>query len=168
MGSEVEENTKPKSVPALQPWSPPAERVPPSWITAAKKGCAQCHGRLRIPPAGPPLSNGPNVGGYLCGDCWTLYWDEYPKGLADADSRRYVAEEAKRIQLRRKASVLFQDGQSKVYISSRGTVVFEIKSNAELAINEYDAEKLALLVKAVNEVAGRKELAVRALTQTST
>lgn len=157
----MEENAKATSVAAPQPWSPPAESVPLSWVMAAKKGCAQCHGRLRIPPAGPPFSQGPNVGCYLCRDCWTLYWDEHPKSLADDDSRRYVAEEAKRIRLRRQAAVLFQDGQSTVYLSSRGTVVFDIKSTADLAPNEYDAGKLALLVKAVNEIAERKELAVR-------
>lgn len=151
------EAPKPPNPPVQQPWSPPQEAVPPAWIMAAKKGCGQCLGRLRIPPAAPPFSQGPNVGRYLCSDCWTLSWDEHPENLADQESRRYVAEDAARIRLRRKASVLFQEGLSTVYKSSRGTIVFDIRSKSELAPNEYDAEKLAILVKAVNEISGKRE-----------
>lgn len=144
--------------PPLQPWNPPQESVPPAWIMAAKKGCAQCMGRLRVPPAAPPFSGGPNVGRYLCMDCWTLYWDEHPENLADADSRRYVAEEARRIRLRRQASVLFQEGPSRIYLSSRGTLILDLHSKAELAPNEFDAEKLALLGRAIAAVSARKEM----------
>lgn len=141
--------------PHLQPWNPPQEAVPPAWIMAAKRGCALCLGRLRVPPAGPPFSQGPNVGRYLCADCWTLYWNEHPEHLADEETRRYVADEARRITLRRQAAVLFEEEGGRAYRTTRGTVVFEIKCPDGMAPNEFDAARLEVLAKAVEAVTKR-------------
>jgi len=139
-------------VPEEKPKTPPPDQIPPSHIMAAKKGCAQCCGRLRIPPAGPPFSGGPHVGRYLCADCWTLYYAEHPEHLADDDTKAFVADEARKIQLRRQASVLFEEGPIRVFMSPRGTVVFEIKSNPDLAPLEFDSAKLTWLAKAVTAI----------------
>lgn len=128
---------------------PIQEPVSPAHVMAAKKGCAQCCGRVRVPPAGPPFSAGPNVGRYLCADCWTLYYAEHPEHLADEDTKKYIAEEVRRINLRRQASVLYEEGKNKVYMSARKTLVFEIHGNPELAPLEFDAAKLAWFTKAL-------------------
>ena len=138
---------------AGQPWS---EQIPTHWIMAAKKGCSQCHGRIKLPPKGPPFSQGPHAGRYLCMDCWTLVWNLDPQGLADPDTRKYIAGEAARIELRRKASILFQEGDIKVYKSSRGTFVLDILDKPELAANEFTQDRLAVLLRAINAVTGAK------------
>lgn len=144
--------------PALQPSNvqPWAEQIPVSWIMSAKKGCSQCHGKIRIPPKAPPFAQGPHVGRYLCMDCWVLNWSMDPGALADEDTRKFVAGEAARIQLRRKAAVLFQDGDLKIYQTNRGTLVFDIPAKAELAPNEFDKARLEALLKAVNAVSEKK------------
>jgi len=136
----VEEKPKSPGIP---------DPVPPAYVMAAKKGCAQCCGRLRIPPAGPPFSGGPNVGRYLCADCWTLYYTEHTEHLADEDTKKFIAEEARKIFLRRQASVLYEDGPNKVYMSARGTMVFETHMDGNLAPLEFDARKLAWFMKAI-------------------
>jgi len=128
---------------------PVHEPVNPAHVMAAKKGCAQCCGRLRVPPAGPPFSGGPNVGRYLCADCWTLYYAEHPEHLSDEDTKKYIAEEARRIKLRRQASVLYEDSRIKVYMSARKTMVFEFHGSQDLAPLEFDADKLACFMKAI-------------------
>lgn len=147
--------------PPLQPWNPPAETVPPAWIMAAKKGCGMCHGRLRVPPAAAPFAQGPNIGRYFCLDCWTLVWKSTPQDLADDQTRRFVNEESNRILLKRQASVIFQEGDSRVYLSSRGTLVFDIRSKADLAPNEYDAAKIELLLRAINAIEEKKVEMIR-------
>ena len=122
---------------------------------AARLGCPQCQGPIRMPPAGDPFSQGPNRGRYLCADCWTLYWDEHPEDLADDKSREYVREEAKQIRLKRGAEVLYEEGQSRVYLSSRGTIVFDIRSAVKTAENEFDPERFQMLVRAVKAVDGK-------------
>lgn len=122
---------------------------------AAKLGCAQCQGPIRVPPAGDPFSQGPYRGRYLCADCWTLYWDEHPEDLADDASRQYVREEAKQIRLKRGAEVLYEEGQNRVYLSNRGTLVFDIRSAVQTAENEFDPERFQLLVRAVKAVSGK-------------
>lgn len=131
---------------------PKPDQTPPAHIMAAKKGCVQCCGRLRIPPAGPPFSGGPHVGRYLCADCWTLYYAAHPESLADDDTKAFITDEARKILLRRQASVLFEEGPIRVFMSPRGTVVFEIKGSPDLAPFEFDSEKLAWLTKAVTAI----------------
>lgn len=135
---------------AEQPRPPPTqEPVPPAHVMAAKKGCALCCGRIRVPPAGPPFQAGPYVGRYLCADCWTLYYEKNPGDLSDEDTKKFVSEESKRIGLRRQASVVYEDGPNRVYVSARKTLVFEIHLNPDLAPLEFDAAKLAWLIKAL-------------------
>jgi hypothetical protein len=126
-------------------------------IIAAKRGCCDCGGPVRIPPVGPPFSSGPHKGRYRCGDCWTLYWNEHPEDLADDESRRYVSEEADRIltKLRRQPETLYQEGRNRIFLSRRGTLVFEIFSSVQLAHNEYDPERLNNLVRALVGVSGK-------------
>lgn len=141
----------PPMAPSPQPWV--EQQVPTAWVMAAKKGCGQCHGRIKLPPKAPPFAQGPNVGVYLCLECWVLVWKDSPSSLADSDTRKYVAAEAARILLKRQASVLFQDGEAKVYRSSRGTLVFELPGKNDLAANEFDSDRLAALIKAVSAIA---------------
>jgi len=129
--------------------APFPEPIPPAYVMAAKKGCALCCGRIRVPPAGPPFQTGPYIGRYLCSDCWTLYYEKNPGDLADEDTKKFVVEEARRISLRRQASVIYEDGPNKVYVSARKTLVFEIHLNPDLAPLEFDAAKLAWFVKAL-------------------
>lgn len=125
------------------------EPVPPEHILAAKKGCAQCYGRVRIPPAGAPFPSGLFAGRYLCADCWTLIYEQNPDYLADESTKKFIMEEAQRIRLRRKASILYEEGPNKVFMSARGTLVVEIKSAQELAPLEFDSQKLAWFMKAL-------------------
>jgi len=122
---------------------------------AARLGCPQCQGPIRVPPAGDPFSQGPNRGRYLCAECWTLYWDEHPEDLADEESRQYVREEAKQIRLKRGAELLFEEGRNRVYLSNRGTLVFDIKSAVPTAENEYDPERFQLLARALRAISGK-------------
>ena len=88
-------------------------------------------------------------------DCWTLYWDEHPEHLADEDSRRYNAAQAVEIRLRRGAEVLFEEGENRVLLTHRGTLVFNIAHNQEHGLSEYDPERFGLLVRAVQGVNGK-------------
>lgn len=124
-------------------------------IFAARMGCAQCGAAVRVPPAGDPFSEGPYRGRYWCAECWTLYWDEHPDHLADQESRQYVAEEAKQIRLKRGAQVLFEEGQSRVYLSKNGRLIFDIRSAREHAHNEYDVERFKALARAVKAIEGK-------------
>ena len=122
-------------------------------IGAARKGCAICAGALRIPPAGDPFSQGPYCGRYLCADCWTLYWAEHPEDLADEESRQYVREEARQIRLKRGAELLFEEGTNRVYLSPRGTLVFDVHGCVETAPNEFDPERFQFVMKAFKTIA---------------
>lgn len=121
-------------------------------IQAARMGCGICAAAVRIPPAGEPFSRGPYVGRYWCGDCWTLYWDEHPEHLADEESRVYVREDARRIRLKRGSELLYEEGENRVYRTAKGTVVFDFRTSKELALNEYDPARLAVLVKALKAI----------------
>lgn len=124
-------------------------------ISAARLGCAQCGGAVRVPPAGDPFSGGPFRGRYWCAECWCLYWDEHPEHLADEESRQYVREEAVQIRLKRGAEILFEEGPSRVYLSKKGTLLFDIRSAVELTPNEFDADRFKTFMKAAHAIAGR-------------
>lgn len=121
-------------------------------LHAARLGCGICGGAVRTPPAGDPFSKGPYIGRFWCGSCWTLYWDENPGHLADEESRQYVAHEAKRIRLSRGSIVLFEEGEDRVYKTSKGTVVFDFRTSKELGLNEYDPVRLGILLKALKSI----------------
>jgi|FLYN01.1.fsa_nt_gi hypothetical protein len=141
-------------------------------INAARRGCALCGGKVRLPPAGPPFPQGPYVGRYWCSECWILYWDEHPEELSDEESRNHVALQARKIRIRRAheervrrmqgvdlggAEILFEEGEHRAFLTSRGTVVFSLgyPPGATLAPDEYDRERLALLGRALRAVEAR-------------
>lgn len=124
-------------------------------MTAARKGCAECGGPVRVPPAGDPFSTGPFIGRYRCADCWTLYWAQHPDDLADEETYEYVCDQAAQIQVKRGSEILFQDGANRVYLSYRGTLVFDIRPSAEHAQNEYDPDRFNELVRAIKAVSGK-------------
>jgi hypothetical protein len=131
----------------------------PQWmavkIACAKKGCAMCGGLVRNPPAGDPFSEGPYKGRYFCAECWTLFWDEHPSHLADEESRRYVAEEARQIRLRRGAEILYEEAQARVYLSPRGTLIFDIRSAGTLEPNEFDPSRFQTMMRALQAISGK-------------
>lgn len=121
-------------------------------ISAAKKGCAQCGGPIRIPPSGDPFSSGGWRGRYLCADCWTLWWDEHPEDLADGASREYVSGQARHIRLRRGSELLFEENESRVFLTERGTLLFALKAQDGCAPDEFDPARFDLLLRALRAV----------------
>lgn len=128
-------------------------------VNAAKLGCSICGAPpKRLPPAGDPFPSGPYQGRYWCGDCWTLYYDEHTEHLSDADTRQYVAEEAKKIRfdrLRNGAELVYEDGESRVFLTERGTMLFDIQSTVALQPTEFDPERFIALMKAIQAVRGK-------------
>lgn len=123
-------------------------------IKAAQLGCAICEAPFpaRNPQPGEPFSGGPYRGRYWCMACWTLYWAEHPECFCDEESRKFNAQEAKAIRIKRGAEVLYEDGDSRVYLTPRGTVLFDIKSAVALGENEFDPERLSALAKAITAI----------------
>jgi len=131
-------------------------------VNAGKLGCPICHGAIRCPagraPAGDPFSAGPYQGRYWCADCWTLYYDEHTEHLADADTREFVSDEAKKIRLdrlRQGAEMIYEDGENRAFLTERGTILFDLKSSVPLQPSEFDPERFAALLKAVQAVKGK-------------
>lgn len=124
-------------------------------VQAAMLGCAQCGDRLRVPPAGDPFSGGPWRGRYLCADCWTLYYSEHPEHLADQPTVEFVRKEAEEIRLKRAtkdAEIVFEEGKSRAYLTSNGTVAFQIERHEGLAVLEFDVNRFRLLVLAIRSI----------------
>jgi len=121
-------------------------------VFAARLGCGICKGRVRETPTGDPFSKGPYVGRYWCTDCWTLYWDEHPDHLADDESRKYVRREATIIKLKRGSQVLFEQGDDRVFRTAKGTIVFDFRTSKELAPNEFDSARMAVLLQALKAI----------------
>lgn len=122
---------------------------------AAALGCALCEGPIRLPPAGPPFSGGPNQGRYFCDDCWTLYYADHPEHLADRATVDWVRKKSDEIRLRRakaKGEILFDDGDTKAILTDRGTIVLEVTSHAGLASHEYDPDRFLRLARAIQGV----------------
>lgn len=124
-------------------------------VEAARLGCGQCGSAIKERPAGDPFSGGPYRGRYWCPDCWTLYYDQHQEHFADAESRSYNHEEAIRIREKRASEVLYKDGDNRVYLTERGTIMFELKSSVPLAPNEFDPERFAGLLKSLQAIAGK-------------
>lgn len=121
-------------------------------IAAAGLGCGICGGLIRTPPSSDPFSQGPYRGRYWCVDCWTLYWDEHPEHLADASSRRYNAEEAAKIRKNRGWEVLFEDGENRVYLTERGTIIILLEPKEGFGIGEYHPEQFQTLLRMIREL----------------
>lgn len=118
-------------------------------IQAARLGCGMCRSPIPIRAASDPFSKGPFIGRFWCMDCWTLYWDEHPEHLADEESRAYVREDAKRIRLRRGSKLVYEEGNDRVFRTAKGTLVFDLRTSRELAPNEFDPARLAVLERAL-------------------
>jgi len=121
-------------------------------LNAAKKGCAQCGGPVRIPPSGDPFSSGAHRGRYLCYDCWILHWYEHPEELADAHSREYVVQQTSLILAKRGSEILFEEEGGRVFLTDRGTLLVLLKPSHGCAADEFDPERFQLLVRAMAAV----------------
>lgn len=121
-----------------------ARRAPVSLL------CAQCGVQMTRDPAATPFKTGPWKGGFLCKDCWVLYWDEHPELIADASSRGWVAQQARSIRLKRVgggAELLFEEGPNRAYLTERGTVIVDIERLQFGGPDEYDPARFAILMK---------------------
>lgn len=127
-------------------------------VNSAKMGCAICKAPIRIPPAGDPFPGGPYQGRYWCQDCWTIYYDEHPQHLADVETRQYIAEEAKAIKLarlRHGAELIYEQGENRVLLTDRGTILFDLQAGVPLQPTEYDPERFVALLRAIEAVKGK-------------
>lgn len=124
----------------------------PAIPSASRKWCPQCNTEI-AKFFGEPFSSGPDQGRYWCLSCWILYWAEHPDCLADDASRRLVADEARLILLERKGlEVLFKEGDHSIYLTERGTLLFDIKSVPGMRTEEYDPERFQILARALQAV----------------
>lgn len=122
--------------------------------------CAQCGTRTNRAPGAMPFSSGPYKGGFLCPDCWTLYWDEHPELLGDAKSRAGVAEEARRIRLKRAgegSKLLFEQDGNRAFLTPRGTVIIDLKRMPFGGADEFDEARLKALGDLLAGVQARVE-----------
>jgi hypothetical protein len=112
--------------------------------------CAQCGSRMTRDPSTVPFRVGPFKGGFLCRECWILYWDDRPELLADVKSRQWVSGQAREIRLKRVgdgSELLFEDGESRAFLTDRGTVLVDLKRLPFGGPDEYDGERFKILLK---------------------
>jgi hypothetical protein len=124
-------------------------------MEAARKGCCECRGPVRIPPAGAPFSAGPYKGLYRCGDCWTVYWAEHPEDLADRDSVEYCRAEARRLRAGRisqGAELIHAEGPVRALLTERGTLLFDLPRGIGQADFEFDPERFGVFSRAIRAV----------------
>ena len=122
---------------------------------AAALGCGSCRGEVKSHPRSNPFLTGPWRGRYLCMECWTLYWAEHPEDLSDQDTKDLVLEESKKIRLKRENEILYEEGQNRVYLSPRGTLIFDIHTAVETGPNEFDPERFQSLIRAIRGISGK-------------
>jgi hypothetical protein len=118
--------------------------------------CAQCGTPVRRTPGSVPFTSGPHQGGFLCRDCWILEWEGNPDVAADSPTRKWFAEEAQRIRVRRAggAEILYNDGHHKAYLTPRGTILIDVARLPFGGPDEYDPDRFKTLMqvfKAVGE-----------------
>lgn len=121
--------------------------------------CAQCGAQMTRDPATVPFGSGPWKGGFLCKECWVLHWDEHPELLADAESRRWVSQEARSIRLKRVgggAELLFEEGPHRAYLTERGTVIVDIARLPFGGPDEYDPDRFATLLRVAQALRDKK------------
>jgi len=131
-------------IPVSNPNGPAVRRAP------IPISCAQCGCRMTRDPATVPFRVGPYKGGFLCRDCWVLYWDDHPEMLADAQSRQWVQGESRSIRLRRAGAgseLLFEEDGNRAYLTERGTVLIDLKRLPFGGPDEYDGARFQLLLK---------------------
>jgi hypothetical protein len=112
--------------------------------------CAQCSEKMMRDPATVPFQTGPYKGGFLCKECWILYWDEHPEILADASSRQWVKLEARAIRVKRAGSgaeLLYEKDGNRAYLTDRGTVLIDLKRMPFGGPDEYDAARFQILLE---------------------
>ena len=112
--------------------------------------CAQCGDKMTRDPATVPFQAGPYKGGFLCKECWIIYWDEHPEILAAAASRQWVKSEARAIRVKRAGAgseLLFEEDGSRAYLTERGTVLVDLKRLPFGGPDEYDPARFATLLK---------------------
>jgi hypothetical protein len=110
--------------------------------------CAQCGDKMTRDPATVPFQTGPYKGGFLCSDCWILYWDEHPEILADVASRQWVRAKALAIRMKRVgAELLFEEDGNRAYLTERGTVLIDLQRLPFGGPNEYDASRFHVLLR---------------------
>lgn len=120
---------------------------------AATLGCGICGGPIVDPiNGGDPFSFGPYAGRYWDADCWTLYYDEHPEHLADEATRRFVKAEAEQIRKNRGWELLFEEGDNRVYLTERGTLLFKLAAREGYGAGEYHPDDFQLLLRALTEV----------------
>lgn len=128
-------------------------------VAAAALGCGICGAEIVLPEAhgiSDPFSQGPYRGRYWCMNCWVVYWDEHPEHLADAASRRYVAEEARQIRKSRGWELLFEEGENKVYLTERGTVIIMLEPMDGFGVGEYHPDQFQTLLRMIKELDQKK------------
>ena len=122
--------------------------------------CAECGQKMTRTPTARPFSEGPHKGGFRCQSCWALYWDEHPELLANQESRRLVANQAREIRIKRAggegSELLYDDGENKAFLTARGTIVLALKRSTFDGPDEYDGERFKTLLKAIEAVYGKK------------
>lgn len=120
---------------------------------AAALGCGICGGVIVDPiNGGDPFSAGPYQGRYWCDQDWTLYYDEHPEHLADEATKRYVKAEAEQIRKNRGWELLYEEGENRVYLTERGTLLFRLSAREGYGAGEYHPDDFQMLLRALSEV----------------
>lgn len=112
--------------------------------------CAQCNEKVERQPAAVPFQAGMYKGGFLCSECWILYWDEHPEMVADEASRQWVKIAARSIRVKRAGAgseLLFEEDGNRAYLTERGTVLIDLKRMPFGGPDEYDAARFQMLLK---------------------
>jgi hypothetical protein len=69
-----------------------------------------------------------------------------------------VEEDAKKIRLarlRNGAETIYEDGENRVFLTDRGTILLDIQSTVPLQPLEFDPERFNALLKAIQAVKGK-------------
>lgn len=90
-------------------------------------------------------------------DCWVLYWNEHPGHLADERTRRFISDEAARIRHEKGRELLHQEGETRVYLTERGSIVIMLEPVEGFGPNEFHPDQYRALVRAMREL-DRKEI----------
>lgn len=122
--------------------------------------CAQCGSRMERSATASPFKDGPFKGGYFCNSCWMIYLDEHSEILADKKSRDWVEREARSIRLKRAGNggeLLFEEGESRAYLTPRGTIIIDLKRLEFGGPDEYDSDRFHMMIRMFLEVSKRVE-----------
>lgn len=120
---------------------------------AAALGCGICGGAIADPEnGGDAFSAGPYAGRYWCQNCWTLYLNDHPEHLADDATKRFIAAEATEIRKNRGWELLYEEGESRVYLTERGTILLKLAPREGYGAGEYHPEDFQLLARIFSEI----------------